>query len=401
MNRHLLAVAFAILFFQKSFAVSNSCTLLQKETPAEVSLTAAEESQYRQKLRSECWLVQANSFLKAQLKAKYQITPEQITEYQAMRFVRRADFENSKTNGIPVELTYQIHRDQYLLPNEQKSSVIWDNWIKGIAQVAELRENVLKGETFTYEKLKKAHINFFLLSDEVGDDANPPDVGVIKPPAMNDNYWWALETPEEIENAKNIVNAINTHYRELGLLPHFADETLNRILDVRLTALRQPPETATMIEYGYAVFSGQTRANLTHLQNILNFVNTMLQQALQERPLIWNGHLMTPGEVAYLAQKFYVGVHPFSEGNGRTSRLLQVLILTVMDMPHGSSGDLMDYDVLTTFSEYYTRAIQANVALMQKMKSCLDFYNTNPPQQWLNTDQSAVDFSCRILKKTN
>jgi hypothetical protein len=401
--RHLLAsLLFLILLISPSaWAVSNSCSLLQSATPPELKLSAEEESLYRKKLRTECWIIQTNNILKTQLQSRFQLSLEQITEYQAMRFIRRVDFENSKASETPVELTYQIHESQYELPNSQKSSIIWDNWVKGISQLSSLREGILKGEAFTYEKLKQAHINFFLLSDEVGDNANPPDVGVIKPPSTNDNYWWVLETPQDIEQAKAAVNTINEQYRSLGLLPHFADETLNRVLDVRMTVRRQPPEKQNVIEYVTAIFSGQTRANLTHLQNILNFVRTMLNLAIQNRPLVWNGHLMTPGEVAYLAQKFYVGVHPFSEGNGRTSRLLQELILTTMDMPHGSSGDLMDDDVLTTFPDYYSKAMQSNVALMQKMKNCLEVYIANPPAQWMNGDQSAIDYSCRILKNKN
>ncbi|MCC2679337.1 MAG: hypothetical protein K0R29_1913, partial [Pseudobdellovibrio sp.] len=172
-------------------------------------------------------------------------------------------------------------------------------------------------------------------------------------------------------------------------------------IDVRQALKRQPPDKKNVIEYVWAVFSGQTRANMTHLQNILKFVQDMMTQSLQDKPLIWNGKAMTPAEVALLAQKFYVGVHPFAEGNGRTGRLMQELILTVMEMPHGSSGDLMDYDVLTTFPDYYRRAMQANVQLMQKMKTCLEIYEQNQPAQLIQTDQRSIDYSCRILKTSN
>ena len=66
-------------------------------------------------------------------------------------------------------------------------------------------------------------------------------------------------------------------------------------------------------------------------------------------------------------------------------------------MPHGSSGDLMDFDVLTTFPDYYQTAMTANIKLMQTMKGCFDGYAANPPQTFMTTDQKAVAYSCRIL----
>jgi len=394
-------VVLLILTAQKTFAVSNACSLLQAALPDDVQMSETEVTAYRLKLQNECWWMQAYQELKSQLLSRYQLTPEQISEYQAMRFIRRADYETAKATEVPVELIYQIKRDQYQLPLDQRSSVIWDNWSKGILQLTNLRSAIQNGEAFTYAKLEQAHVNFFQLSDEVGDDANPPHPGVMKPPVPSDYYWWELSGPQEAAEAKAVTSAINNHYKELGLLPNFPEAKLNLVIDVRQAVRRQPPEKKNVIEYVWVVFSGQTRANMTHLQNILKFVQHMLTQALQNRTLIWNGKALTPAEVAMLAQKFYVGVHPFAEGNGRTGRLMQELILTVMDMPHGSSGDLMDYDVLTTFPDYYRRAMQSNVQLMHKMKTCLEIYRQNSPEELIQTDQRAIDYSCRILAVKN
>ena len=393
--KKIFLLTILILAGQTSNAISDACSLMQIEIPASLNMSQNEITLYQQRLRTECWWTQAYRQFRSDLQTKFQLTPDLVTEYQAMRFVRRVDFENSKNNNIPIEKTYQILRSQYALPNDQKSSVIWDNWVKGIAQLIPAKQSVLNGDFFDYEKLKKVHIGFFQLSNEVGDDANPPDVGVIKPPVPEDNYWWDFATQQEADAAKVIVDGINDYYRSMGLLPHFADDKLNRILDVRLAVKRQPSDKQNVIEYVNVIFSGQSRANLTHIQNILDFVRTMLSQALQNQPLVWNNKVMTPAEVAYLAQKFYVGVHPFSEGNGRTSRFIQELVLTTMDMPHGSSGDLMDSDVLTSFPDYYNQAMTANIKLMQTMKNCVNLYAQSSP------DDSSLPYSCRVLKTKN
>ncbi len=396
---HFNLLILVLLLAPSVWAVSSPCSLAEQEIPSDLNMTAEDINIYKQRLGVECWWKKTNDILTYEL-AKHNIRAESITEYQAMRFIRREDFDSSKKHEIPVEVTYQIKRDQYALPIDQRSSIIWDNWVKGISQLSPLREAILRGEHYTYDKLKQSHIKFFQLSDEVGDASNPPDVGVIKPPAMQDNYWWSFSTDQEASDAKKMVDAINGHYKSLELLPHFADENLNKVLDVR-TAVKRQPKGSSTIEYVSAIYSGNTRANLTHVQNILHFVRTMLTQALNNKVLIWNGKLMTPAEVAYLAQKFYVGVHPFSEGNGRTSRLLQELILTSMGLPHGSSGDLMESDVLTLFPDYYNQAMKANINLMEKMKTCLEIYKTNPPSLLVTTDQKNIDYSCRILKSKN
>jgi hypothetical protein len=116
----------------------------------------------------------------------------------------------------------------------------------------------------------------------------------------------------------------------------------------------------------------------------------MFTQALNNEHMVWNGRLLTPMEVGYLAQKFYVGVHPFAEGNGRTSRFILELFMTSFDMPHGSSGDLMSNDVLMTFKDYYQLAYDSNGRLINNMIQCIDQYKKNNPAE--------IDYNCRILK---
>jgi Fic family protein len=111
--------------------------------------------------------------------------------------------------------------------------------------------------------------------------------------------------------------------------------------------------------------------------------------------------LMTPAEVAFFAQKFYVEIHPFSEGNGRTSRVIQELILSQFDMPAASSGDLMDYDVLTNHEDYYQLAIKKTDEQMKKMDECISQYKTLTQfgrRKLSEQDQSSLDYDCRTLK---
>lgn len=398
----LSLIAGLTLFSAKSFAVADACKLETTALPAGVTMSEAEITSYRNRLHLECIWKQNNDAFRQSLNSLYQIDSERVSEYQAMRFVRRVDYDTNKTNNVPVELIYQTKQSQYSLPNDQKSPVIWRNWILGMQNLPTEKQNLLAGGTFDVNRLTQVHIGFFKLSEETGDFATTPYPGQMKSPAMQDDYWWAFSTDAEAADAKAIVDQINRHYDMLGLLQHYNEPYLNKILDVRQAVKRQTdPAKQGVIENVQAIYSGQSRANLANVQNVLNFVNNMVQQGLHDQHMVWHGRLMSPAEVAYLAQKFYVGVHPFHEGNGRTSRFIQELVLSTLNMPYGSSGDLMDSDVLTTFDKYYVQAMAANNKLMRTMNLCLDEYatlqQTNPAQ----AQQGLLDYSCRILQTNN
>ncbi len=100
------------------------------------------------------------------------------------------------------------------------------------------------------------------------------------------------------------------------------------------------------------------------------------------------------------AQHPVYGHAPFSEGNGRTSRFMQELVLTALGLPHGSSGDLMDIDVLTPFPKYYQTAMSSTTNLMSSMESCLEQYKTNrmKTRQSIYDGAEKLDYNCRLLK---
>lgn len=398
----LSVVAGLTLFSSQSFAVADACKLEQTALPAGITMTEAEVNSYKNRLRLECIWKQNNDYFRQSLNSLYQIDSERVSEYQAMRFIRRVDYETAKKSNVPVEVIYQTKQSQYSLPNDQKSSVIWRNWLLGMQALPTEKQNLLSGKPFDVARLTQVHVGFFKLSEETGDFATTPYPGKMKTPQMNDNYWWAFSTDAEAAAAKQTVDQINRHYDALGLLQHYTEPYLNKLLDVRTAVKRQSdPAKQGVIEYVQAIYSGQTRANGANLQNILNFMNNMVQQGINDQHMVWRGRLMSPAEVAYLTQKFYVAIHPFHEGNGRTSRFLQELILSTLNMPYGSSGDLMDSDVLTTFDNYYVQAMTANNALMKTMNLCLDEYatlkQTNPAQ----VQQGLLNYSCRILQANN
>ena len=391
MKNQILFATFALTFTAPALAISDSCSLAKIALPAH-KMSSEEARTYQQKLANECELTQNYRAIREKLQDKYKISLEKVTEYQAMRFVVRADFERAKSSDTPIQKVYQIKRTDYTLPVEQRSSVIWDNWEAGMTQLKKYRDKVLAGNGFSIIDLMKVHEGFFTLSKEEGDDAWNPMEGLFKPAHDNDNYWWNFNSAAEAADAKKVVGEINSEYRKLGLTKDTGSDDLDNVLRVKSTLKRQPPEQKDVVEYVDAVYSGDSRANRDHISSIFQFINETLSLALENKHMVWTGQLLTPMEAAYLSQKFYVGVHPFAEGNGRTSRFILELILTAFDMPHGSSGDLMANDVLMNFSDYYDLAFKSNVKLIEKMNDCAEQYKAE------KQNATTVDYSCRILK---
>lgn len=391
MRTQLILASIAFVLTTPAFAISDSCSLARVALPTN-TLSAEQVQNYQIKLANECLLTQNYRQVRNQLQKEYNLSLENITEYQAMRFVVRADYERAKAKNFPIQKVYQIKKTDYDLPVEKQSSVIWDNWQAGMTQLKKYRDKVLAGGGFTVPDLMKVHEGFFTLSKEEGDHAWNPMEGLFKPESDVDNYWWNFNSKNEGAEAKKIVNEINTHYRKLGLTSDSGDEDMDNILRVRSALKRQPPEKADVVEYVDAIYSGDSRANRVHVDAIFKFINSMLAQSLKNQHLVWNGQLLTPMEVAYLAQKYYVGVHPFAEGNGRTSRFILELFLTSFDMPHGSSGDLMENDVLMTFNDYYDLAYKSNVKLISNIEKCAEQYKA------AKTNSAAVGYNCRTLR---
>ena len=399
MKKFIAATTIALSSYS-AVATTAVCNIAQQPLPMGLNMTGQEIQEYTAKLKSECDLSLRASKVAIKLEERGALL-EMITQYQAMRFVRTFNYNESKVFDLPIEKTYQIKKSDYSLPVERRSTVIWDNWIEGIKHLEKAKHIVFLGKPFKVEDLKTAHISFFQKSDEVGDYAHAPDKGVFKPATGGDNYWWDFRTQQESLETQAAVSEINSFYRKIGLIDTNKPAHIYNVLRVGLSLPKQLADgTKSTTELVDAIYGGDSRANMEHVSNILDFMNITLRQGLSENHMVYKGRLFTPGEVAFLTQQFYVQVHPFSEGNGRTSRFMQELILTSLGLPHGSSGDLMDIDVLTPFPKYYQTAMDSTANLVSSMESCLEQYKSQrlKVRQDIFANAAKLDYNCRLLK---
>lgn len=401
MRTHPFILGMSLVFLTPltQASLGDVCELSQKEVSGAniaATISANEIQSYQSKLAKECELSSLYKKLNETLKSKNNISLTDITKYQALRFVERGWYDGLVYSQKPVEKGYQLNDAAYKLPLSEQKADIWDDWAMGVKQLEPTIESFKAGKKFDINSLKTIHrglFPFYPMIDEHGQFAHEPNPGVLKPTASSEDamYWWALDTAD-IDHSKRIVELENATYRKLGLLtpaPKGYADFVSDILNVRVAKdANNPGATVT------ALFSGHSVLNRQNTELILDMVDQLIKQARQGQHMIWKGQLMTPGELAYLVQQAYVRVHPFYEGNGRTSRFLQELILLSFNLPHGASGDLMNIDALTPSDEYYRKALAANFTLLNEMNQCADEYRNKDAH---NIDAAKLSYNCRIL----
>ncbi len=408
----LAAAVAATLVVNSANAFTDVCTLATSEVPGSIRVSSLELSSYKEKMRSECEL--SEKYQQMMLKArKFGITLEHISEYQALRYVDRAFYEGARASNTPVPVIYQLRKADYQKDIAQRSTIIWDGFLIGARQLEVERARIADGGRLELQDLSRLQRGFYTLSDEAGDFSHTHTPGVMKPASPNDRHWWRLKA-EEVDRVRSIVADVNETFAaygfiKTGLAGLYGDVFQNEIISVRPTE-----------DGGVGVYGGDSRASQALLQNWLKLLNGALAQARAGQHMVWNNRLVTPAEVAMMSQQLFVDIHPFTEGNGRTSRLIQEMVLTLFGLPHGSSGDLMENDVLTRQSEYYSQAMTKTKALLASVDQCLEtVYNVEARSSGASSErsskgqsssrvaepvnaaalnQSALEYNCRILK---
>lgn len=405
----LFCFLFFILFTNLSTA-ADVCNLDETSLVLNEHLSQEQIEVYHKKIEVECRHKKIYQSLLKKAAIQYGLKLEQIYGYQGPRFIKNKDLQRAQLSGTPLQVIYQRYYEDLSKPNHKKSSEIWDNWIQGAKQLPQVRSFLLTDETLndqpsvqptnqlSAEILQNIHQGFYSLSDETGDYSHLPYPGQFKPNTSNDEKeyaWWQLKSASEAEQAVKVFQQQNQKYYNLGLLPNFYNESNQLMSNSVLRVLTFGSD--------FFIFSSDYIKLQERLEYMFKFFNKVLDFAIRKEAILINNQLLTPGEAAYLLQQYFIGLHPFYEGNGRISRFLQELILTSFQLPHGPSGELMDIDVLTNLEDYYQAAMRATDAQLKEVADCIEVVypkywpkNQNSPNQ---NPQSDWPYQCHILPK--
>jgi hypothetical protein len=380
-------VVFSLLVSAKAQAFLTPCQLDQTSLPATVNSSFIKD--YQQKLRSECYLQKRYEAAANKISGTYAASLDDVTVYKALRYIDRWAYAAAKSYSLPVPYIYQKQKVDYNLPVSQRSSEIWFNWIAGMGQLSGWIEQRSAGKPMGLSELSALHKGFYTLSKEEGDFANTPNIGQLKPPSANDRSWFKIP-PEQVAETRDVIYAINSRYETMGLLASQDRMESDIHLPLRLRQLND----------GVYVYGGDSRKNTEHLNNLFRFLNQMLDQGRQGQHMVWQGRPMTPGEVALFVQQFFVQIHPFNDGNGRTSRFFQDAVLKMFGLPYLASGDLMAIDVMTAHENYYYISMGKTFEHFDRIEECIN--NVYPRLFFRSGDLKKVspdniEYDCRLL----
>lgn len=291
--------------------------------------------------------------------ASKQINIDEIAEYRVIRFVDRHNWERAKISRIKPEQIYQ------------PAPATWSVWDAGIREV--IRVGGVKGQLnngFELNEDNIAYINKVLLFNEQmnlnikgqGTDSTlkPGEYRKVTSTGVGFRSGGRDYSPM-IAASEESMNRLQAHWESLmgatfsSLLQSTGSPHHN---GANLRSGMKANETLSFVSYAPS-------ANVpAALDWIKNFISLNLQRYRDGNPVL------SPMELATVAQKWFVSIHPFSDGNGRTSRAIQDLILAHFEMPFVPGGDLQD-DATAVYEDYLQRTYAKTEALLTALELCL------------------------------
>ena len=121
-----------------------------------------------------------------------------------------------------------------------------------------------------------------------------------------------------------------------------------------------------------------------HGRLVDKYIRVWMKRLKNAFDLVEEGRAL-PVEIALIFQREFIAIHPFSDGNGRTSRFLQDLILKKYGLPPIPSGYLTN-EFRTFKKDYIERGYLALEKELGLLENCISEYRKNE-----------VGYDCQII----
>lgn len=298
----------------------------------------------------------------------------ELNEYRLIRFVDRTSFENARKAEILPAFIYNP------APTTWK---VWDTGIRSLFGNDDLSFVLFKTGGFEsrglgYDHLNLSNFNAVLLKNTKGDISRNHLAGIKDANSVPGTYrhrgdgqvgWTAYNTL-----AKDQVPAAQESMRQAQALwesligAKFSDVVAKYNGKSPAQASFGVNMTVSPRDGGkYFVAFASSDMVPAQISWLNSFVKANIELYRAGKPV------MPPIEFSALVQKWLVTIHPFSDGNGRTSRAAQDMILANFKMPYAPAGDLQN-DVLDTFDSYVDQTYYATEVMVRRLENCAEEY---------------------------
>lgn len=303
-----------------------------------------------------------------------------LVEYRALRLIDRYSYENGRNQGL--------HPSQIYTP----APVTWEVWDAGIRlifgddqlQNALFAANGFESKGLGFDHLSFSNFNSVLLKNSKGDVSRDTlentkrrwsSPGTYR--QAGDGYvGWTTTDPAIVQQIQATVQARLAAQAKWEELAGVSFTTIaSRYNAVSATvATFAVPLSVNITKKGTVSQTQEYYVNYAPdylVQAEVNWLNIFIKENLN---LYRKGKpVLAPIQLSALVQKWLVTIHPFSDGNGRTSRAVQDVILANFKMPYAPGGDLQN-DVLAQPGEYVDQTYAAIESMLKKLESCAKEY---------------------------
>ena len=319
------------------------------------------------------------------------INVNEIAEYRMLRFIDRRAFGIASKNHLNPSLVY--------LPAPQTWEV-WDSGIRSLFKDDNLDQVLFKTRGFNnktpgFEHIDFAHINTVLLKNSKGNTSRDFLAGKVNRDSApgtfrrNGDAQIGFSTKLEPFYQSKIDRSQDSMLRTQEQWEKDYGMTFQDVVRERNGIL---PDMASFGVWMKAIPNGDGKTMFVayapsemvpvQISWILTFINASMDRYRVGKPM------MPPIEFSAFVQKWLVSVHPFSDGNGRTSRAIQDFILATFKMPYVPGGDLQN-DSLEEYDTYINNTYGHMEVMMSKLEKCMDEYR-------LAKD---ISYGCQEVKK--
>ena len=329
-----------------------------------------------EKFSRDCWMQDRLLKIRETYAAKG-INVDEIGEYKALRFIDRNSWEKAKRlSTAPLDI-YEPAPDT------------WKVWESGI-------DSIFKNIPATLDKNTFAQINTVLLTngttsikDKISDQSKLPgefrektdkSVGFCAEFGTTDRYREAIRNSED-----SMDRYLKRWESETGV--RFSDIVLNEkgpaASDANLLSEMNVTKRSCNQGRGMFVEYSQSYRVKDQIEWIRIFIKNNLQ-AFQR-----NEAKIAPVELAAVVQKWFVSVHPFADGNGRTSRAVQELIMHNFGLPFIPGGDLQN-DATEDVDKYIENTYKALDTMLTVLEMCAN-----------DRDKTDIPRACQTIQELN